>query len=404
MRYCKGPFSGYKVKLADDTLTISKLLARMAGKEDQTALTGDTELTTFASAFEERYSHLLDEDDFKEPQIIGSPGASRVVEFVGMDKVTRTIKKKITKITLPNMDIVDVGSVSLSMQRRISQVEELDLSFNKNINWTIVAKIVSSLPSLKMLTLSKNSQLANVQEYDDLSKEHLKNIKTLVMANCDFNWEQVFISSFRVWPNDLESLVLHGNRIDSVFASQASYLNCLKVLDLSANPIKSLGDVLSLGFLPSLQELNLSGCEIKTTTFPPFSTASVMMKLPMFQKLEKLNISSNFIETWIDIAQFNQLPALKDLNVKSNPVMKDAKDYESAFNLIIGRIGNLVKLNNEIITPKSRQEGERYYLNVAQQELLDTKADQDSIEWKASHPRFTELIKSESSHDNQLPF
>lgn len=102
-------------------------------------------------------------------------------------------------------------------------------------------------------------------------------------------------------------------------------------------------------------------------------------------------MSGNLIESWSDIAQFNKLIVLKDLNVKSNPVMKTQKDYETAFNLVLGRIGNLVKLNNEEVKPKLRLEAEMYYLKMAHEELVNTKANRESIEWKDKHPRFSEL-------------
>lgn len=212
---------------------------------------GDLETNTFAAAFEERYSDLL--DDFKEPQVIGFPGADRVVEFVGMEKTTGVIKKNTTKLTLTGMNIKDVGNVSQSILNRINKVEELDLSSNRMTEWKTVAEIVSLIPSLHMLSLSKNPQLSFNSKSEGIKspKEVFSNIKTLILANCDYSWQDVISTAIHVWPDSIESLILHGNLIQAIDTPpDGSCFQNIRFLDLSSNAIQLWSHVLAFGHLP----------------------------------------------------------------------------------------------------------------------------------------------------------
>lgn len=132
-------------------------------------------------------------------------------------------------------------------------------------------------------------------------------------------------------------------------------------------------------FFHRLKSLNLSDCQITTVSF----------EKNLFKSLEKLNISNNKLESWRDIAQFNLLPCLTDLNVKGNPVVCREEDYVRAFNLVLGRVAGLKHLNLEKITEEMVNEAERYYLRTTIKEGV--KSDQ---EWIDANPSFHELVKS----------
>ena len=211
---------------------------------------------TFASAVQERYSHLLTGDVFKEPQVIGCPGGNRVVEFVGMDKTASIIQKRITRLTLSGMNITEIGDIPDSIQSMLKQVEELDLSRNKITSWETVAEIVSFLPLLKELLVSENPQLKYLNDVplEQVSKlkDKLSSVTTIVLANCGYKWGPVTSTALSVWPTSLQTLNLHGNCIDkisSVPKMESSFVD-LRCLDLSGNPICDWNDICKLGHLP----------------------------------------------------------------------------------------------------------------------------------------------------------
>ena len=90
----------------------------------------------------------------------------------------------------------------------------------------------------------------------------------------------------------------------------------------------------------------------------------------------------------------NKFQVLIDLNLKGNPILTQEKDYAKAFNLILGRVGKLTKLNNEMVTDEIFQEAEKYYLKVSYQEFIKDPSNYESLEWKNNHPRFFKLVDS----------
>ena len=112
----------------------------------------------------------------------------------------------------------------------------------------------------------------------------------------------------------------------------------------------------------------------------------------MFASLKKLNVSHNRVESWIDVAELRQLRALDDLNLKGNPVIAGVADYATSFNLVLGRLTGLVKLNGEVVSEEMYREAEKYYFKVAFKE--STKCSPGK-EFHASHPRFKDLLQGE---------
>lgn len=112
----------------------------------------------------------------------------------------------------------------------------------------------------------------------------------------------------------------------------------------------------------------------------------------MFTSLKKLNVSHNRLDSWIDVAELRHLKALSDLNLKGNPVITGGADYAASFNLVLGRLSGLVKLNGEVVTEEMYREAEKYYVKVAFKESTRKGSEQ---EFEASHPRFKDLMQSQ---------
>lgn len=133
-----------------------------------------------------------------------------------------------------------------------------------------------------------------------------------------------------------------------------------------------------------LRELNVSECQIELI--------SMEGKSGLFPSLKKLNLSSNKVDSWIDVAELRHLRSLNDLNLKGNPVIAGVADYAASFNLVLGRLSGLVKLNGELVSEMMYREAEKYYVKVACKE--STKASPGK-EFEAAHPRLKDLLQSE---------
>lgn len=130
----------------------------------------------------------------------------------------------------------------------------------------------------------------------------------------------------------------------------------------------------------------MSDCKIEIISFEGKYAGS------LFPSLTKLNVSSNRMDSWIDIAELRHLNRLNDLNLKGNPVVSSGDDYAASFNLVLGRLSGLQKLNGELVTEAMYKEAEKYYVRVAFRESTRTGPGK---EFDASHPRFGDLLQSQ---------
>lgn len=135
-----------------------------------------------------------------------------------------------------------------------------------------------------------------------------------------------------------------------------------------------------------LRELSVSECKIEIISFEGMDAGC------LFTSLKKLNLSHNLMDSWIDVAELRQLSALNDLNLKGNPVITGGADYAASFNLVLGRLSGLVKLNGELVSEEMYREAEKYYVKVAFRESTRQGSEK---EFEASHPRFKDLLQSE---------
>lgn len=135
-----------------------------------------------------------------------------------------------------------------------------------------------------------------------------------------------------------------------------------------------------------LRELSVSDCKIEIISFDGKDAGN------LFTSLKKLNISSNRLACWIDIAELRFLSQLTDLNLKGNPILTGGGDYAASFNQVLGRLSGLTKLNGELVTEAMYQEAEKYYVKIAFRESTRKGQEKD---FAASHPRFNDLLQSQ---------
>ena len=138
----------------------------------------------------------------------------------------------------------------------------------------------------------------------------------------------------------------------------------------------------SLYLLYRLSNLNLSHCAIDSIKFTSNS--------PQFPHLVTLNIRENNLSSWLDVAELQKLPSLKELNLKGNPLLASLEDL-IACHLILVRLPKLTKINNADITRETIKEAEKYYVNKFYNEYESANE-----EWFRLHPTYKEILESKS--------
>ena len=208
------------------------------------------------------------------------------------------------------------------------------------------------------------------------------------------------------------TLVLDGNLFESLaFLSEVVYaFPDLKALSLQGNQISSIDlqpksglDRQSFSF-PQLESLNLSHNLIQDYSF--------IDALPrLFPKLTSLRVSNNpfFLSgTSIDPANHDELyqaammknTSFATLSRASSSVRSSRSD--TAYSLTLARIPTLSALNHSIITSRDREEGEIYYISIAERESSaaiaripgsSPKRESELTELRKRYPRYEELCQ-----------
>jgi len=223
---------------------------------NKTETAKDKQCTTFGEAIEERYSHLVEDcwSPQVEQQTLGSNGPDRIVELVGLEKIQKQIRREpLTRLLLDRRRISQVGTISPSFQRLLSTVIYADLSYNDFSDWITVVEIVSYLPSLKEIIVSGNIQLVpptDIPLSAASTYEKMKQLETIVLANCAYKWSEIVNCASHIWPNHLRSLNLHCNNITELDPLPSELFLHLEFLDLSSNRLGDWIEVCHLSQLP----------------------------------------------------------------------------------------------------------------------------------------------------------
>lgn len=158
-----------------------------------------------------------------------------------------------------------------------------------------------------------------------------------------------------------------------------------------------------------LSKLSLQGNRIQNVGLGNETGLSSTLKFPV---LNTLNLSRNQIRSYAFIDDIPEiLPNLTALQISHNPINEvSASTYESppsiqphtSFYLTLARIPQLKSLNYTIITPRDREEGEIYYLAMAEKDIkpgLESIPSQPGYleeaisSWHKRYPRYDELCE-----------
>jgi hypothetical protein len=246
----------------------------------------------------------------------------------------------------------------------LEQIKELNIRQNLLKNWSQLWIILEKyFPQLEILNVS-NSRM----KFDVYPSKKYHHIKQLVVIDTDNDCD-IFENLIECFPN-LTNIHLDLNRLSFLSEKFFNHIEYLTNLSLSDNPtLKSWDPFINrLGKLKYLEELILNNCSINEIQFDESTE--------LFPALKYLYMSDNNISSFLSINQLSRLPSLISFSILRNPIYPlNLIECETAKQLIIARLPNLIYLNRVLISRDERRGAEIDYLQRYAQDYFDQKLD-----------------------------
>lgn len=381
--------------------------------------------------------------------------SGKVVEEVGFERIQEQLS------ILANLKIVLVDELVVSgitrrhapeqdkfnAQAELAQtcpnIVELDLGWNIIETWQDVADACFPLKKLKILKAGR----LRLREFE----------ARRVDGHPFYNVEELHLNECLIRPTQILQILSPGG------VCQLSSLQTLSLLSNELESFKEVGEVTGRGcsstttvILDNNRLTDLSSLPTLFSLFPNLAALSLqgnaVSSLGLdssisFPKLETLNLAANRIQDYSFIDSFPTLfPNLTSLRISRNPLYDQPKSQDDAndrqrqpqphapstasdstsYYLTLARIPGLKSLNYTTIAPRDREEGEIYYLSVAEKEIKSILDNKDSSEDEAQiilarqrHPLYQSLCakydrddilqhyqqdRSAPTHDASSPF
>ncbi|EED24243.1 tubulin-specific chaperone, putative [Talaromyces stipitatus ATCC 10500] len=363
----------------------------------------------YASEFEEEIAKRQtsnNNENFQMNDTIQFNG--KVVEEVGFEKIRKQLAelKELKVVLLDGLRIAGVLAYGGQNEpgydeelQRTSQtcpkITELDLTRNLIYRWRDVNDICRQLKKLRSLKLNAN-RFEKVQPglvFNGITELHLD--ETLMP------WDE--ISSIAAQFPNLESLLASSNSLTSITTTLPV---TLKSLVLENNDLTSLSSLKALSELPNLSRLILRGNNLDTVFASQSGNDNDKSTFQFSRTLKFLDVSHNKIDSWLFINDLSTaFPGLDSLRISGNPLHdrsiastsvtglpEKPMTADEAFMLTLARLENLTSLNYSKITQQDRTNGELYYLSLIGKELSASSVS-DEARILATHPRYSALCE-----------
>ncbi|XP_058793818.1 tubulin-specific chaperone E [Phymastichus coffea] len=342
-------------------------------------------------AIKVRYGFVDDELAGIDRETIASVQKSLNAPFVEMVGFSKVNKKQSTfnqlKIVCLHNQCVSSAGHSGELAALCPIVEELDLSHNLVNSWRVIADICVQLRNLIQLNVSQN--YLPIEDVTHIPDDAFINLSHLTMGRMKYDW-CIVIKYLTLFPS-IRELIVSFNIIQTIdYIPINSNVMKLTGLSLENNLINDWNEILKLGKLPCLRNLNLNSNKIREIWFP---TNEATDKTSLFINLLQLHISDNSIENWRSISELEKLKCLEDLKFRENPVLQQ-QSLQTGIQLVIARIATLKYLNGTEIDRSERLGAEYDYLKLFALEWKNVEQDiQKRKEFIVNHPRFLSLIE-----------
>ncbi|KPI41945.1 Tubulin-specific chaperone E [Cyphellophora attinorum] len=317
--------------------------------------------------------------------------SKKKVEEVGFDKITQQMSKLenlkialIDQLGVAGLQTPDAVTDDLNdAQQRLSStcpnISELDLGWNLFESWQDIIDACAPLRSLRVLKCDglRLRSLESTQQLPSITELHLNSCLLRpvdVLALLSVGDKPVFPNLRTLWisHNELDSFNVPARRL--VFSSVTN-------LVVENNNFDNLADVARIcQHFPNVESLSVQDNLISSTG----------SKTLLSSTLKSLNLASNNITDFSFIDSLPSLfPVLTSLRISRNPLYerlatappsttsdpvpdRPGRASDAPFYLILARIPNLQTLNYTTITPRDREEGEIYYLSLADKDIRAT--------------------------------
>lgn len=356
----------------------------------------------FLVAMRQRYETKPDQLTGEELTI-----SSKMVERVGFEALSEKQKlENCREASLARCEVCSPGPGD-EIQQTCPNILSLNLSESLLSSWEDVARITQQLAQLRELNLGHN-RLRLPADPASLMPA-FSNLKVLALNSCALSWPELLECAL-MWP-ELEELYLFGNSITEL-QKPVNVLQSLTVLDLSSNPLADGSEVIKIGELPRLENLNLSNTGLSSIQFEDVGPG---FKTSMFPALKTLVLKDNKIAEWSVVSELDKLASLRQLSVGRNPLLSGETSRETARQILIARIAQLQVLDSMEIVREERKGAELDYCKMFGVKWLESGGNRDpaldrpSAEFIAQHPRYQTLIQKygapeEGELKKQKPF
>lgn len=353
--------------------------------------------------------------------------SGKVVEEVGFDRIQKQLsiladlkivlvdELVVSGLTHRHASEEDKYNAQSDLEQTCPNIVELDLGWNAIETWQDVADACLPFKKLKILKASglrlREFEAARVDGHplNGVEELHLNEClitpaQTLQILSPGGGCQLSSLRTLSLQSNELESFMDVGESVRRGCSSTTTLiLDNNRFTDLSSLPIL-------FSLFPNLTALSLQGSTVSNIGLD--SSIS-------FPKLETLNLAANRIPDYTFIDSLPTLfPNLTSLRISRNPLYEQSKSQDDAtdgqwqpqqhapstvsdstsYYLTLARIPDLKSLNYTTITPRDREEGEIYYLSVAEKEIksiLDikdsSKDEAQNILARKRHPRYQSL-------------
>ncbi|KIW85737.1 hypothetical protein Z517_01129 [Fonsecaea pedrosoi CBS 271.37] len=332
--------------------------------------------------------------------------SGKVVEEVGFERIQKQLSVLADlKIVLVDELVVSgvagrgastqhIRDAQLELERTCPNIVELDVGWNVIETWQDVVDMCVPFRKLKILKAGG----LRLRDFgaDCFQEPHpFQNVEELHLNECLLTPAQIISILFPkgkcAFPS-LKRLSLSLNELESFEINDAtgtSQCPTLTTLILDGNRYVDLSHVpVLLTLFPNLKTLSFQGNIISRLGLDAHASTG-SSGIP---NLETLNLANNRIRDYAFVNSLPQVfPNLASLRISRNPLyepsgpsdessepssgsrqqqqVQSRNSDSTSYYLTLARIPNLKSLNYTTITPRDREEGEIYYLSVAEKEL-----------------------------------
>lgn len=326
--------------------------------------------TTLLSALKDRYE--CEEKDTSDERLIrsefdgekGSEVRSFEVKLVGVEKIKK--RQKLDVLKRVSLESSAVSFREDKDERALSEVcpNVTDLHVPETLvgRWTDVSRVVSELPSLRLLNLSQNR--LTWWNTPSPRSDAFKRLTVLILNRTGTTWSKMCALE-RGLPN-LQELHLCGNGLttlaldDEDGASRRKMFEKLRVADFSDNKLR-WSAVETFGLSVS----NLEQLVLNDTLIATISSVDKESRTPrtFFHSLRAISLCGGGFSEWTSIDALNRrFKSLTSLKFQRQPNLLKLFGPRQQRQQLIARLENLRQLNSSDVRVRERVDAEKIYI------------------------------------------